>query len=248
MKKLKEALIFIISILVLVFGPIVWYAASTPKDQSVFVSNWSYLKMFFKDELFLKALVNTYTIPICVSFAAALTLFLIYSFVKKGCFAKRKIFYPVCLVSAIASAFVVIVMMAKGISVYNCLLSLQVGFVVTFLIWIIELIIGLFAKDNVPLLKIAKDNVNDNKQITVLLTDNKNTYISTEIDGADVIDKLKDDPTVVTMLTMWQSGEVDLPSIEFRKALVALNESNLETDIVLRSDVGYILKKLKITI
>lgn len=142
MKKLKEALIFIVSIVVLVFGPVVWYALQ-PTDGVVFVSNWNYLKMFFKDEMFLKALINTYTIPICVSFVVALTLFLVHLFVKKGYFAKRVVFYPICLASTSASAFVFIVMIVKEVnifSVYNYLLSLQVGFLVTFLIWIIELI------------------------------------------------------------------------------------------------------------
>ncbi len=143
MKKLKEALVFIISILVLVLGPIVWYATVKPKDQIVFVSNWNYIKMLIQDEIFFKVLINTYTIPICISFAVSLTLFLVHLFVKKGDFTKRRVFYPICLASASASAFVCIVMIVKNLpafSVYNYLLSLQVGFLVTFLIWLIELI------------------------------------------------------------------------------------------------------------
>ncbi len=98
------------------------------------------------------------------------------------------------------------------------------------------------------LFEIAKQNINENKQITVLVTNKQNVYVSTEIDGADALDKLKSDPTVLSMLTMWHSGEVDLPSMAFRKSLVNLDKSNLNADIVLRSDNGYILKKLYITL
>lgn len=98
------------------------------------------------------------------------------------------------------------------------------------------------------LLEIAKQNINCNQQITVLFTKTQNVYISTELDGSDVLDILKTDSAVVTMLTMWQSGEVDLPSMSFRKSLVELDASNLNADIVLRSERGYILKKLHITL
>ncbi len=153
MKKLKEALFFIISLILLIFGSILLYAIIEPKDQIVFVSNWHYIKLLFQDGVFFKAIVNTYTIPICVAFAVALALLLVHFFIKKGDFKKRRVFYPVCLASASASAFACIVAIFKFVSMqtpifslYNYLLSLQVGFVVTFLIWIIELIIQKFRR------------------------------------------------------------------------------------------------------
>ncbi len=82
------------------------------------------------------------------------------------------------------------------------------------------------------------------------MTDNQNIYLSNDINGTDTLNELKfnNDTAVSLMLTMWHSGEVDLPSMTFRKNLVKLNASNLNTDIVLRTDNGYILKQLNKTV
>ena len=100
------------------------------------------------------------------------------------------------------------------------------------------------------LLDIAKQNIKENVQISVLLTESQNIYLSKDIDGTDTLTELKinNDTTVSVMLTMWQSKEVDLPSMTFRKNLVKLNASNLNTDIVLRTNNGYLLKKLNKTL
>ncbi len=262
MKKFKEALLFIISLVLLIFGPLLWFVLYKPKGQIAFMSNWNYLKLLVKDEVFFRLILNTYAIPILVSFIVLLVLF----FAKKRLVAKRGVFYPVCVAISSLISFIYLVIFYKHaypppftVSVYDGIISLQVGMLVTFVIWIIETIIGCGVRrrtakpvgDGVldfPLFEIAKQNINDNRQITVLLTDTQNVYFSTELDGADVLGKLKSDPNVVTMLTMWQSGEVDLPSMAFRKSLVKLTQNNLQTDIVLRTADGYILKKLNITL
>ena len=259
MKKLKEFLIFIISLAVLIAGPLLWFVFYNQNDQISFISNWNYLKLFVKDGSLFNAVFNSYLLPALISFSVLLILL----FVIKN----RKLLYPVCIVSSMLIAFIYNVIFYEiayqqmyVVTVYDVIIFLQVAVFTTFIIWLIELICCLSCLkgggqqkrwrdiSDIPLYDIAKQNINGNKQITVLLTDTQNVYLSTEIDGADVLDKLKSDPNVVTMLTMWQSGEVDLPSMTFRKSLVQICDLNLNTDIVLRSDNGYVLKKLNVTL
>lgn len=144
MKKLKEALIFIISILVLMVVPILMFVLAQSKDQVIFISNWNYLKLLFQDELFFKGVINTYVPMLCVSFAVALVLF----FVRKYILKTRKIFFPVCIASSSAAAFICnVILFIKAypppymFTVYEVIMALQVGLIATFLVWIIELVI-----------------------------------------------------------------------------------------------------------
>ncbi len=86
-------------------------------------------------------------------------------------------------------------------------------------------------------------------QVTVLFTENKHFYVAVnDIDGL-ICDELKsrEDTKVVRMLTMWKSGEVDLSSFNFRKALIKLDQYNYNTDIVLQGKEGFNIKKLCVT-
>lgn len=87
-------------------------------------------------------------------------------------------------------------------------------------------------------------------QVTVLFTDNGNYYVTTnDIDGMICNElKNKNDTKIINMLTMWKSGDIDLPSIRFRKALVELDESNCDTNIIVQGKDGCLVKKLSATI
>jgi hypothetical protein len=49
------------------------------------------------------------------------------------------------------------------------------------------------------------------------------------------------------MVTMWKDGGIDLPSISFRKALIEMDEHNINTEIILEGKDGHLIKKLSVT-
>ena len=109
------------------------------------------------------------------------------------------------------------------------------------------------------MLKIAKKevealtedkNVRPGQQVTVLLTDKDNIYIATNDFEGLICRELqeKKDKKITKMVTMWKDGCVDLSSFDFRKALVAMDEYNLNTEILLQGAKDYVVKKLSITI
>jgi len=46
-------------------------------------------------------------------------------------------------------------------------------------------------------------------------------------------------------LFLWKSGELDIPSANFRKRLVELNSANLEAEFLLRGGNGFVPRKLR---
>jgi hypothetical protein len=86
-------------------------------------------------------------------------------------------------------------------------------------------------------------------QITVLLTEQNNTYIAKNDTQGLVCKELieKNDTKVILAVTMWKNEEVDFPSWVFRKALVEMNEENNGTDILLQGKSDFVTKKLSAT-
>ena len=87
-------------------------------------------------------------------------------------------------------------------------------------------------------------------QVTVILTDNNNIYVTVNDVEGSICEELKCDKNtkIVKMLTMWKDGSIDLSSIGFREALVKMDEDNNNTDILLQGKKQYFVKKLGQTI
>ena len=87
-------------------------------------------------------------------------------------------------------------------------------------------------------------------QVTVLLSDNNTIYVAVNDGDGTICKKLKnaDDTKIIRMLTMWKDGGIDLSSINFRKALIKMDEENNNTDIILQGKGSYLIKKLAVTI
>ena len=108
------------------------------------------------------------------------------------------------------------------------------------------------------MIRIAKNKLTDvnetanglpSPQVTVLLSNNYNTYVAVnDVDGT-ICEELKRDKNtkIVKMLTMWKNGGIDLPSFAFRKALINMDEDNNNTDMILQGKEGYLIKKLAVT-
>ena len=108
---------------------------------------------------------------------------------------------------------------------------------------------------NVARNKVA--NINDEiidglpaPQVTVLYTNKNNIYVAVNDGDGTICKKLKnaDDTKIIRMLTMWKDGGIDLSSINFRKALIKMDEENNNTDIILQGKESYLIKKLAVTI
>lgn len=54
------------------------------------------------------------------------------------------------------------------------------------------------------------------------------------------------DTVVTKMVAMWKGECVDVPSYAFRKALLALDAANGQTEVILRTESGYITKAIRI--
>ena len=87
-------------------------------------------------------------------------------------------------------------------------------------------------------------------QVTVLLTDKNNIYVAVnDIDGS-ICEEMtcENDTKIVKMLTMWKNGCIDISPINFRKALVPMDEHNNNADVLLQGKTDYLIKKLSETI
>ena len=87
-------------------------------------------------------------------------------------------------------------------------------------------------------------------QVTVLLSDNNTIYVAVNDGDGTICEELKRDKNtkIIQMLTMWKDGGIDLSSINFRKALIKMDEENNNTDIILQGEESYLIKKLAVTI
>ncbi len=87
-------------------------------------------------------------------------------------------------------------------------------------------------------------------QVIVLLTNNHKIYVTVnDVDGT-ICETLKrnHDTKILQMLAMWKGESLDLPSYDFRQALVELDSWNLTTGIVLQGKDGLTTKKLSETL
>lgn len=87
-------------------------------------------------------------------------------------------------------------------------------------------------------------------QVTVLRTVSGRIYITQNDLTGIVCQQLQeaDDSQVELLVTLWKNGQIDLPSLAFRKALAVLHEENNKANIVLQGQGGLHLRLLKDTI
>ncbi len=87
-------------------------------------------------------------------------------------------------------------------------------------------------------------------QVIVLLTDKNHFYVAVnDVDGT-ICEAMKreKDTKVVRILAMWKDGSIDLPTFDFRKALVRMDERNLKAGILLNGINGIHIRTLESTL
>ncbi|MBQ7034562.1 MAG: hypothetical protein IJN34_02375 [Clostridia bacterium] len=104
------------------------------------------------------------------------------------------------------------------------------------------------------LFDIAKRALTDEKtlkasQVTVLWTSNHCIYTAIDDLSGAICEELalKKDTRILKLITIWKNGQIDLPSLRFRQRMIALNENNKDTDMILQGKDGYIIKKVSQT-
>ena len=164
MKKIKEFLLLFVPLIVLTILPIILFV--TNQTENSFIGNAQYLKLFLNDSIFGNAIFNTYYKAIIFSALAVVCVALLCHFIKY--IKSRKVFYPVSVVLASVISFLSTYMNrvnyfglpmgvydpqylisnsppSISISIYDVLLALQIGFLITFIFWLLELLV-LFIK------------------------------------------------------------------------------------------------------
>ena len=96
--------------------------------------------------------------------------------------------------------------------------------------------------------KTALHGVNAAVLVYVLETASGNIHTVVNNDFQKTLDTMAqtNDTVVAKMVAMWQEGSVDVPSYAFRKALLAMNPANGQTEVILRTERGYITKAIRI--
>lgn len=176
MKKTKELLLFIA---LLIMPIILFFIVSGLKSDMLsnslkFVGIANYIRMFFYDKIFIKALFNTVAMPILFGFLSVIIFAVIMLFVRKKIRTPRLTFYiggvfigwlislicTVCMGISVSGAqnhiyatqtvTTHILDYSPSIfdllSIQNVLLSLFVGIFTAFIFWILELIVDVVKK------------------------------------------------------------------------------------------------------
>ena len=165
MKKLKAFLFLLVPAIVFAIAPVIIFITS--QNKNAFIGNEHYLRLLLNDGLFKTVIFNTYFYPFIFSLSIVLIFALLCHFIKY--IKSRKVFYPVSVVLASVISFISTYMnrvnyfgLSMGvydpqylisnspqpisISIYDFLLALQIGFLTTFLFWLLETFI-LFIKN-----------------------------------------------------------------------------------------------------
>lgn len=163
MKKLKQALFFIIPLVVLTVLPVVIFAFA--QHDASLIGNMYYLKLLFGDSIFWVAVFNTYGKAFLFSFIAVLVFTVIRLLVKRGHLNNVKVYHLIN--AALASVVSVIVLLVEEIklrgwetgtydghslvatipsislplSVFEVIAVLQLGVLTAFVFWLIELLV-----------------------------------------------------------------------------------------------------------
>ena len=102
-----------------------------------------------------------------------------------------------------------------------------------------------FAKEILSKANQIKEGLQESQAI-VFTTAKSYTYVSVGDTPQEICSQLisDNDTRILKLLTMWKNGQVDLPSLAFRKAILEMNIENKDTNILLQGKEGLIVKKL----
>lgn len=118
-------------------------------DVIVFISGAEYLKLMLKDPTFVVALANTYIPPVIIG-AVLCTVYKVIAFaLRKKIELTRKTDYIILFAIGFIIPVIYIIALTKRFDfTSNLVFALQVSLIVTFIFWLIELVIDKFRRKN----------------------------------------------------------------------------------------------------
>lgn len=140
-KKLKELLWFVIPFLFLSGISIVFIIPVN----NAFIGVSNYLRLLVNDPLFLKALRNTFILPIILSIIVCLMYKLVSTFIKIQ--LSRKTEYIILFLLSLVPPVIYTLILTHAFNiVHNTVHAFQVGIIVTFIFWLAESVKEIISK------------------------------------------------------------------------------------------------------
>ena len=119
-------------------------------DNSGFMGGTQYLKLFFQDKVFHKALINTYTLPLVVSFLLVSVFTLLCRVLRHKVTIPERIYRVCSFLIGVMGSFVLFAMrgvqtseesvplFGTGIWITDLIFSLQIGILIAFIFWMMQ--------------------------------------------------------------------------------------------------------------
>lgn len=149
MKKSKEFLCFLISFIILSVLSVVFFILQYKSvDVIGNMDGIEYLKLLLKDPTFVVALVNTFIPPVIITLIPCAVYKVITFALRKKVSIKRNLDYIILF----AIGFIVPVIYVIAFTGFfdftnNLVFALQVALIVTFIFWLVELVISKLKKE-----------------------------------------------------------------------------------------------------
>ena len=150
MKKFKEFLYFFIPFIILSVLSVIFFVMQLKNADVVgFIGGTEYLKLMLKDPTFFVALFNSYIPPVIIGAVLCAVYKVITLVLHKKLNITRKVDYIILLSIGFITPVIYIIAFTKRFDFTNNLVyALQVSIIVTFIFWLIELVVSKFRKED----------------------------------------------------------------------------------------------------
>ncbi|MBQ8740396.1 MAG: hypothetical protein IJY79_02465 [Clostridia bacterium] len=144
MKKFKEFFWFLITFIILsVFTILTFVLQWKSAGVAGFVSGAGYLRLMFKDPIFFIALFNSYVPPVIIGGVLCAVYKVITFTLRKSINITRKTDYIILFAIGFIIPVIYIIAFTKKFDfTSNLVFALQVSLIVTFIFWLVELVIS----------------------------------------------------------------------------------------------------------
>ena len=138
MKKLKEFLMFLIPFAVLSALSVIWFVINIQ-------GGVRYLKLMVADPFFIIALIHTFVPSIIMSLIVCL-IYKLLVFLFKREMTRKQNYIILFALSLIPPVIYILIMTRTFDIVNNTVFTLQIGIIMTFIFWILELIVDIIKR------------------------------------------------------------------------------------------------------
>ncbi len=150
MKKFKEFLWFLIPFILLSIISVVFFILQLKNADVIgFMGGTQYLKLMISDPFMIIALINTFIPPVIIGAVLCAVYKFITLALRKKLPITRKADYIILLAIGFITSIIYIIALTKRFDFTNNLVfALQVSLIVTFVYWLVELVVDKFKREN----------------------------------------------------------------------------------------------------